>query len=119
MNLIEKALRYIYIYILTSKAGWAYDRQSREVWKRRKREDNGGENLSKREHSYFLLGRERNDAKHHQVFDGHDHHYCEVTYSDLGKLPAQRNGRRRRCHGVQRELLHFPSRRLTSKEVAA
>ena len=39
MNLIEKALRYIYIYILThANAGWAYDRQSREVWKRRNSE---------------------------------------------------------------------------------
>lgn len=33
MNLIEKALRYIYIYILTSKAGLEYDLQSREVWR--------------------------------------------------------------------------------------
>lgn len=38
MNNIRKALRYIYIYILTLwTAGWAYDRQPREVW-RRKRE---------------------------------------------------------------------------------
>lgn len=41
MNLIEKALRYIYIYILTSNAGWAYDRQSREVWRRKRSEASG------------------------------------------------------------------------------
>ena len=34
MNNIRKALRYIYIYRLNlAKAGWAYDRQSREVWR--------------------------------------------------------------------------------------
>lgn len=40
MNLIEKALRYIYIYILTSKAGLEYDLQSREVWRGRKPKSN-------------------------------------------------------------------------------
>lgn len=43
MNLIEKALRYIYIYIyiLTSKAGWEHDLQPREVWRRKRSEASG------------------------------------------------------------------------------
>ena len=44
MNNIRKALRYIYIYILTLwTAGWAYDRQSREVWTGERVHDHGPE----------------------------------------------------------------------------
>ena len=50
MNLIEKALRYIYIYILTSKAGLEYDLQSREVCAKSGRSEN----------------RERNNEPSHQ-----------------------------------------------------
>lgn len=41
MNNIRKALRYIYIYRLNlAKTGWAYDRQSREVWERKQADNN-------------------------------------------------------------------------------
>ena len=50
MNLIEKALRYIYIYILTSKAGLEYDLQSREVWKWRLSTRQAGVLYNKKQH---------------------------------------------------------------------
>ena len=41
MNTIRNALRYIYIYRLNlAKAGWAYDRQPREVWARKQADNN-------------------------------------------------------------------------------
>ena len=130
MNLIEKARRYIYIYILTSTAGWAYDRQSREVWKRRRREATRSYG---RKHLFYKLYRvvckkwgvcirkclhqrgNNADRRQREPFLG-------ISKREKPIIP-QLSKPLYKSDGLQ--VIYFvpdegiPSRRLTSKEVAA
>lgn len=114
MNLIEKALRYI--YILTSKAGWAYDRQSREVWERRRAQasDRERESLDRRYRLY--VRRSLHNAGFWRKLFGRCWVYYGggtiVQYRPLGKQRNQ-NSRKRLIECVE------SGRCLTSKEVAA
>lgn len=121
MNLIEKALRYIYIYILTSKAGWAYDRQPREVWRRRKSEDKRSHACCKlRLDKICLLEREHGSCNGKRIFQqnhcgGSSKPYCSAWLSRLAKYSWGKSSSETFGFGG----LRLSSRRLTSKEVAA
>lgn len=140
MNNIRKALRYIYIYIyiLThANAGWAYDRQSRDVCKRRWR----GYRRRSRDHhrkqhveAALHLPRRSRRGKRYVYAPGKNDDQVQSVYGE--SLDARRGerrqvhsygGRRRNARGKLWELLHLHYGRgrsahryaLTSKEVAA
>lgn len=114
MNNIRKALRYIYIYILTSKAGLEYDLQSREVWKWRKSEASNHTCADQRHVLHKRRGAEESDDRG-RLFDGCGKHLC-------CKTGLQRHTQNRQCNVVNVRFLPervAGERRLTSKEVAA
>ena len=115
MNLIEKALRYI--YILTSKAGLEYDLQSREVWRGKRSGRKNGKSpirlfcwwnhLRNAERNKIFYKNQRSRSKNNTARCG------DLFYLDSGSANAyRRNDCRRRFPRLSR-------RRLTSKEVAA
>ena len=122
MNNIRKALRYIYIYILTRwNAGWTYDRQSREVWERSNGED-------KRSHACYrlqidkicLLEREHGSCNGKRILPrnhcgGSSKPYCSAWLSRLAKYSWGKSSSE--TFGFWG--LRLSGRRLTSKEVAA
>lgn len=112
---------YIYIYILTSKAGLEYDLQSREIWRQRKRED-------KRSHAcrrlqldkICLLEREHGSCNGKRILPrnhcgGSSKPYCSAWLSRLAKYSWGKASSETFGFGG----LRLSSRRLTSKEVAA
>lgn len=113
MNLIEKALRYIYIYILTSKAGLEYDLQSREVWTESQRSKDRERN---NEPCYQGLPLRRKwricQRIYTKLYNDCRLAICHVSHA------CKYEGRNipRNAHRVLRAL---SGRRLTSKEVAA
>ena len=120
MNLIEKALRYIYIYILTSKAGLEYDLQSREVCERRSSETDHCNRKCSDGRGSKVLCTKREDCDYKQrIFSSRRGEYA---YSDLFRL-VYRRPIRERCNAgsvnQQWQDSFLPRRRLTSKEVAA
>ena len=119
MNLIRKALRYIYIYIYRlnhAKAGWAYDRQPREVWERKRAKAS----VSKRIWiCYYLLVHakwEMCNGKQRYKWPNFGRCWDHLRVDRIGrKVSNQRNKAK-----LLQELAGFTSsRRLTSKEVAA
>lgn len=120
MNLIEKALRYIYIYILTSKAGLEYDLQSREVW-RGKREDKRSNHQFgfDKQMQHLLLGCGRGIPHRTENFD---YSYFAgqlanfVRYTKI--LHADRDGSNQSRNHFN-DYTRISRRRLTSKGVAA
>lgn len=116
MNNIRKALRYIYIYILTHwNAGWEYDLQSREVWKERAKAS-----VSKRIRicDLLLVHAKWEICNGKQRYKRPDFGRCWNHFRVAGierKVSNQRNK-----HKFRQELAGFTSSRcLTSKEVAA
>ena len=120
MNLIEKALRYIYIYILTSKAGLEYDLQSREVWR--------GSSKTVRNNSKTPLQR-RFDLLHFgwrstgplDKRERHENHFsgCGNVYRLEWRAEFANRKWESRLDVQQRNGCGLSGRRLTSKEVAA
>ena len=115
----------IYIYILThANAGWAYDRQSREVWKRRKRSKTGGRKCHYHcRRTYSLLYGKRNVEKRSKSEPSSRRREHADTDFEIGNYNgACLNGSNRENENrYQRLSCHFHAgeRRLTSKEVAA
>ena len=122
MNNIRKALRYIYIYILThANAGWAYDRQPREVWERKRSEAvrNNRKHSVQRRFDLLHFGRR---AKKHLVKRGRRANY----FGRCGNVSCLRGGTVfAHCKWEsgpdvqQRNGRSLSSAILTSKEVAA
>lgn len=119
MNNIRKALRYIYIYILThAKAGWAYDRQSREVWERRNGKDNDSKHYyNGRGDLHVLRTKRRGDTQPEEPISSRCGEYARSDQTrNSDKFVCERsnlgNDRRRR-------RVYLSCERLTSKEVAA
>lgn len=116
---------YIYIYILThAKAGWAYDRQSREVWKRRKRSKAGGRKCHYHyRRTYSLLYGKRNVEERSKSEPSSRRREHADTDFEIGNYNgACLNGSNRENESrYQRLSCHFRAgeRRLTPKEVAA
>lgn len=113
MNSIRKAL--IYIYILThAKAGWAYDRQSREVYAKSGRSENRERN---NEPSHQGLSLKRKWRVCQRIVYTRLYNDCRLAICYV-PCACKYEGRNisRNTHRVLRAL---SSRRLTSKEVAA
>lgn len=127
MNLIEKALRYIYIYILThANAGWAHDRQSREVCEERKPKANSSYLYS---HWRRLLWSDvffkwRAGFIQREVYNPIDHNFDRCRDYVFHRFLRRHNASRCRCFDANYLYIWagerlFLSTSLTSKEVAA
>ena len=117
MNNIRKALRYIYIYIYRlnlAKAGWAYDRQPREVWKRKQADNN---NRDQRGIVNILHNQRRVEPKELR----RDIRSGRGIYMRNRRINLNTSGYNR--HDIKNDpfiqQVYLSGRRLTSKEVAA
>ena len=120
MNNIRKALRYIYIYILTLwTAGWAYDRQPREVWERS--EDRGRDNNRKQRNLLLCRPERKVSPRGCQQFErkGARNDCGQYVCGKYYQLRSIRGDLCRSNQFLTRPVLLESERRLTSKEVAA
>lgn len=118
MNNIQKALRYIYIYILTLwTAGWAHDREPRGVWEERC-EDRGSDVYIPWQKLFSLGWRRWNGSNKNFVYNGELYHLHHCAWADCFKEFAL-NSFRKRDRGSNFPRTGLSSQRLTSaKEVA-
>ena len=119
MNNIRKALRYIYIYILThANAGGAYDRQPREVWRGKTYSENRNDTIVAEKSS--LLCRRRRRVP--QRIDFRPHSRTPSEHNDCYRQNELHFSHYNGCVLLGRRCIRqigLPRRRLTSKEVAA
>ena len=117
MNNIRNALRYIYIYIYRlnlAKAGWAYDRQPREVWARKQADNN---NRDQRGIVNILHNQRRVEPKELR----RDIRSGRGIYMRNRRINLSTSGYNR--HDIKNDpfiqQVYLSGRRLTFKEVAA
>lgn len=111
---------YIYIYILThAKAGWAYDRQSREVCERKNSKTCNRNYDRIRQYRLLLFQPRRRGNQDKRLWDCTNKYACRFNDCNIWIHPQGCN----KCHShrdsSKRRLLYLPRQRLTSKEVAA
>lgn len=122
MNLIEKALRYIYI-LTHSKAGLEYDLQSREVWR-------GKHNKTGRRKCHYycgwayslLYGKWDVEKRSESKFSSRCWEHADTDFKiDNFNGGCVNGSNRENEYQYQQARYHFRAgeRRLTSKEVAA
>lgn len=127
MNNIRNALRYIYIYILThATAGWAYDRQPREVWERRKPKANSSYLYSHWRHRLWseVFFEWRAGFIHNGIYNPIDHNFDRCGDYVFHRILRRYNAPRCRCFDANYLYIWagerlFLSTSLTPKEVAA
>lgn len=127
MNNIRKALRHIYIYRLNlAKAGWAYDRQPREVWERQKPKANSSYLYSHWRHRLWseVFFEWRAGFIHNEIYNPIDHNFDRCGDYVFHRIRRKYNDPRCRCFDANYLYIWagerlFLSTSLTPKEVAA
>ena len=116
MNNSRQAIRCIYIYILThAKAGWAYDRQPREVWRRKRAKAS----VSKRIRiCYCLLVHAKWEMCNEQRYKRPNFGRC-WDHLRIASIERKVSNQRNKSKLLQGLAGFTSSRRLTPKEVAA
>ena len=122
MNNIRKALRYIYIYILTSKAGLEYDLQSREVWRGKRSEASNSEIHAQTRHGIFCeIFQESGVCEFFERLQRESGNRSRRRWND-NYFRFQHNGDGtvwRKTYDDSNKSVLLIGERLTSKEVAA
>lgn len=110
----------IYIYILThANAGWAYDRQSREIRERKWSKTRNRNYDRKRQYKLLLFQPRRRGNQDKRLWDCANKYACRFNDCNIWIHSQGRNKRHSQRDSNKRRLLYLPRRRLTPKEVAA